>query len=85
LSEHARAIPATFWSAPWYKKPASGSGAYGRKAVIPRSVYETLSAAGQRVAADLASHTEEADTSWAPDWDQEPPNTKHLHEPIPKL
>jgi hypothetical protein len=38
VSEHARAIPATFWSAPWYRKPASGSGAYQNSGVIPRSV-----------------------------------------------
>jgi hypothetical protein len=53
LSQHARAIPATFWSAPWYRKQSSASGAYGRKAVIPRSIYESLSEAGQRAAADL--------------------------------
>ena len=37
------------------------------------------------MAVDLASATEEADTSWAPDWDPNPPNTDHLEEPIPKL
>lgn len=56
-----------------------------RKAVIPRSIYDTLSADGQRVAVNLASDTEEADTSWAPDWDQESTSTEHLQTPIPKL
>ena len=85
LSEHARAIPATFWSAPWYRKPRSGSGAYGRQAVIPQSIYQSLSKYGQQVAADLASANEEADTSWAPDWDLNTKDTEHLRTPIPKL
>ena len=85
LGRHARAIPATFWSAPWYRKPTSGSGAYGRSAVIPRSIYETLSADGQRVAGHMASESETVDDRWAPDWDREASSTAHLEEAIPKL
>jgi hypothetical protein len=36
--------------------------------MLPRSVFEALSSEGQRVAANLASKTEEVTATWAPDW-----------------
>ena len=38
---------------------------------LPRSVYESLSPAGQRVAARLACEGEEVGVDWKPDWDVE--------------
>ena len=39
--------------------------------MLPRSVYEDLSPAGQRIAAGIACAGEEVEVQWAPDWDVE--------------
>ena len=65
INWNVRAIPATFWSAPWYRKVGS---TIGPRSVIPQSLFKTLSPQGQRVAAGFASATEDIDVHWGPDW-----------------
>ena len=67
MSRHARAIPAAFFSAPWYR----GNSAQPRhqRKVLPPSVFNTLSERGQQVAAEFAAETEQIVAEWSPDWD----------------
>ena len=78
LSKHCRAIPGSYWSAPWYNKFGNGPV----QTLLPMSSYEQLSEFGRKVAARLASDTEElrvcgakvnstatARVLWKPDWD----------------
>eukprot|EP01048_Picozoa_sp_COSAG05_P010374 COSAG05_NODE_908_length_6643_cov_2.923441_7_plen_197_part_00 len=55
LSKNVRAIPGSYWSAPWYRKNRGPR----LQPLIPRSSYEQLSEYGQRVSADLAAPTDD--------------------------
>jgi hypothetical protein len=81
LGRHVRAIPGSYWSAPWYRKQSGPA-----QTLIPKSCFARLSEQGQRVATPLASPTEDivplgsaathvstatSSALWAPDWDVE--------------
>ena len=64
----------------------------GCRRLLPRSVYESLSEEGQRIAKGVASDNEEIDDAWAPDWDVEAgkgggseENQKNKGEVLPRL
>ena len=66
--------------------------AVGCRRLLPRSVYESLSEEGQRIAKGVASDNEEIDDAWAPDWDVEAgkgggseENQKNKGEVLPRL
>ena len=66
--------------------------AVGCRRLLPRSVYESLSEEGRRIAKGVASDNEEIDDAWAPDWDVEAgkgggseENQKNKGEVLPRL
>ena len=93
LSEHIRAIPAAFFSAPWYnpyQPKRDGWATVSHNRMIPPSVFRTLSPEGQAAAAEFASESEEEVVcEWHPRFaaqDQEQAAALlNGEEPLPKL
>ena len=97
LSHEVRAIPGAYFDAPWYNSHQGGRRVgtglpAGVLRLLPRSIYESLSEAGQRVASRVASSDEDIDSCWSPDWDVaqgrgggSQMNQIHTGETLPRL
>jgi hypothetical protein len=68
LSRDVRAIPSVTFTAPWF---STNTATNSRPRSLPRCVFQTLSARGQAVAADIVCEDDAAPLEWVPDWDND--------------